>query len=59
MKQSNDFVPQVSRSIEASIATKRDLLRSPETLSMIATVSGLLVSALRQGGKVLLFGNGV
>ena len=58
MKQSNDFVPRVSRSIEASIATKRDLLRSPATLSMIAKVSGLLVGALRQGGKVLLFGNG-
>jgi len=58
MKQLNDFVPRVSKSIEASIATKRDLLRRPETLSMIAKVSGLLVGALRRGGKVLLFGNG-
>jgi len=58
MKQPNDFVLRVSKLIEASIATKEELLRSAETLSTIATVSELLVSALRQGGKVLLFGNG-
>ncbi|PYT72409.1 MAG: phosphoheptose isomerase [Acidobacteria bacterium] len=58
MKQTNDFVPRVSKLIGASIATKQELLRSAETLSMIAKVSELLVSALRQGGKVLLFGNG-
>ena len=58
MKKANDFVPRVSKLIEASIATKQDLLGSAETLSTIAEVSELLVSALRQGAKVLLFGNG-
>ena len=58
MKQKTDFVPRVRKLIEASIATKQELLRSPETLSMIAKVSELLISAFRQRGKVLLFGNG-
>src|SRR5207237_6732584 len=58
MKQTNDFVPSVSKLIWASIATKQELFRSRETLSTIAKVSELLVSALRQGDKVLLFGNG-
>ena len=58
MKKANDFVPRVSKLIEASIATKQDLLGSAETVSTIAEVSELLVSALRQGAKVLLFGNG-
>src|SRR5689334_13074279 len=58
MKKANDFVPRVRKSIEASITTKQELLSSAETLSTIAKVAELLVSALRQGGKVLLFGNG-
>lgn len=58
MKQTNDFISRVSKLIGASIATKQELKRSAETLSTIANVSGLLASALRQGGKVLLFGNG-
>jgi D-sedoheptulose 7-phosphate isomerase len=58
MEQTNDFVARVSQLIEASIATKQELLSSAETLSTIAKVSELLVGALRQGGKVLLFGNG-
>lgn len=58
MKQNKDFEHRVSQSIEASIATKQELLRSADTLSMVAKVSELLVSALRQGNKVLLFGNG-
>src|SRR5437016_14019806 len=58
MKQANDFMPRVTELIEASITTKQELFRSRETLSTIAKVSELLVSALRQGNKVLLFGNG-
>ncbi len=58
MKQTSDFMPRVSKLVEASITTKQELFRSTETLSTIAKVSELLVSALRQGGKVLLFGNG-
>lgn len=58
MKQSNDFEHRVSHLMEASIATKQELLRSADTVSMVAKVSELLVSALRRGNKVLLFGNG-
>ena len=44
--------------IDASIAAKQSLLSSPETLSTIAKVSEVVVNAIRQSNKVLLFGNG-
>jgi D-sedoheptulose 7-phosphate isomerase len=58
MKKTKDFEHQVSNLIEASIATKQSLLQSADVLSTVARVSELLVNALRQGNKVLLFGNG-
>ncbi len=58
MKQTNDFERRASELIEASIAAKQSLLRSQEVVSTIAKVSGILVDALKQGNKVLLFGNG-
>jgi len=58
MRQTNGFVPRVSQLIEASITAKQELFRSTETVATIAEASELLVSALRQGGKALLFGNG-
>lgn len=58
MKHANDFEHRVSDLIEASIATKQELLRSVDTVSTIAKVCALLVAALRKGNKVLLFGNG-
>ncbi len=58
MKQRNDFERRASELIEASIAAKQSLLRSQEVVSTIAKVSGILVDALKQGNKVLLFGNG-
>jgi len=58
MKQTNDFEHRVSRLIEASIATKQSLLNSADAVSTIAKVSEILVHALRQGHKALLFGNG-
>src|SRR5437773_1696052 len=58
MKETNDFGSRVSELIEASIATKQSLLQSQEAVSMIAKVSGILVHALKQGNKALLFGNG-
>jgi D-sedoheptulose 7-phosphate isomerase len=58
MMHTDDFEQRVSRSIQASIATKERLLRSAEVISAIARVSETLVHALRQGNKVLLFGNG-
>ena len=58
MKETSDFEHRVSRLMEASIATKQSMLSSPGLVTMIATASELLVTALKQGNKVLLFGNG-
>jgi len=58
MKQTNDLGHRVSELIEVSIATKQSLLQCQEAVSTIAKVSELLIDALRQGNKVLLFGNG-
>jgi D-sedoheptulose 7-phosphate isomerase len=58
MKQTNDFKHRVHELIEASIAAKQGMLRSSEVVLTVAMVSELLVSALKQGNKALLFGNG-
>src|SRR6266478_9945833 len=58
MKQANDFEHRVTELIQASIATKQSLLRSPEVVLTVAKVSEILVNALKQGNKALLFGNG-
>jgi D-sedoheptulose 7-phosphate isomerase len=58
MKQTNDFERRVSELIEASIATKQSLLRSREVVLTVVKVNEVLVNALKQGNKALLFGNG-
>jgi D-sedoheptulose 7-phosphate isomerase len=58
MKQTVDFEGRVNRSIQASIAVKQRLLGSAEVVATVAMVSEVLVAALDQGNKVLLFGNG-
>jgi len=58
MKDSDSFEHQVSRSIEASIATKERLLSSPDFISTVAKVTKLLVDSIEGGNKLLLFGNG-
>jgi D-sedoheptulose 7-phosphate isomerase len=58
MRKTDDFEYRVSRSIDASIAVKQRLLGSREVVSLVAKVSELLVGALDQGNKALLFGNG-
>src|SRR5260370_7014985 len=58
MSQTNDFEHRVSELIEASIATKQSLLGSQRIVLMVAKVSKILVNALKQGNKALLFGNG-
>jgi D-sedoheptulose 7-phosphate isomerase len=58
MKQTNGFEHRVTEMIEASIATKQSLLGSPDVVLAVAKVSEILVKALKQGNKVLLFGNG-
>jgi D-sedoheptulose 7-phosphate isomerase len=54
----NNYEGHVVKSIEASIATKRQMLDNPETIAAIASVSRILVNAVEQGKKLLLFGNG-
>jgi D-sedoheptulose 7-phosphate isomerase len=58
MKPTSDFEQSVSKSIAASIAVKQRLLGSADVISIIAKVSEILVDAMAQGNKLLLFGNG-
>ena len=58
MRHFDDFEQRVAKSIHASIAVKERLLSSAEVVLAIAKVSEVVVEALRQGNKVLLFGNG-
>jgi D-sedoheptulose 7-phosphate isomerase len=53
-----DFVQQVRRTIESSIAAKQLLLESDEILSTTARVAEILIAAIENGNKPLLFGNG-
>ena len=54
----SDFEQRIGKLIEESIATKQSLLESADILTTVAKASEILVSALRQGNRVLLFGNG-
>jgi D-sedoheptulose 7-phosphate isomerase len=54
----DDFRNRVCKSVRASIETKERLFSSDETLSSVAAVCEILVSALQRGRKVFLFGNG-
>jgi D-sedoheptulose 7-phosphate isomerase len=58
MNQTNDFERRVSALIEASIATKQSMLGNRDLISTAARVSEILVHALKQGNKLLIFGNG-
>jgi len=53
-----ELVHGVGLTIESSIATHQRLLNSEPTVRLIATVAELIVKAMQQGQKVLLFGNG-
>ena len=54
----HDFESRVSALIEASIATKQSMLSNRELISTAAKVSEILVGALKQGNKAIIFGNG-
>ena len=58
MKEALDFEHQVSELMRASIATKQSMLGSSEVVTTVAKVSKILITALKQRNKVLLFGNG-
>jgi D-sedoheptulose 7-phosphate isomerase len=58
MSQTADFEQKAANSIEESIAVKQRLLRDTGLISSIARVSEILLTALKRGNKLLLFGNG-
>jgi D-sedoheptulose 7-phosphate isomerase len=58
VRQTSEYEERVIKSIEASIATKQKLLQNAELISTIAEASRMIVNALQQGNKILLFGNG-
>jgi D-sedoheptulose 7-phosphate isomerase len=53
-----DFQRDVIRLIEASIELKARLLKHPELVREVATVSNLVLQAFRNGNRIFLFGNG-
>src|SRR5580704_1836201 len=58
MKETADYEHRVTELMAASIATKQSMLSSSDLVATIAKVSEILVASLRQGNKVILFGNG-
>jgi D-sedoheptulose 7-phosphate isomerase len=58
MKQISELGQRVRKSVEASIETKQRMLNSSELMGTIVRISEVLVDALKQGYKALLFGNG-
>src|ERR1700735_5900578 len=58
MRETSDFEKLVRDSIKASIAVKELLIQSADFVPIVAKVSECLIESLREGNKVLLFGNG-
>jgi len=57
-KLEQQFERRVRETIEASIAVKQLLLGNKEVLASMAEAGEMLVTAIKEGNKVLLFGNG-
>lgn len=58
MQNADTFVQHVTRLIRASIATKECLLSSSDCTMTVAKVSEIALNSVREGHKILLFGNG-
>jgi D-sedoheptulose 7-phosphate isomerase len=58
MDQGAEFQNQVRTAIAASISAKQLLLADGQMVATLARVSEILVDALRNGNKLLVFGNG-
>src|SRR5579863_5386733 len=58
MEFAGQFEEQVRKSIEASIAVKEQLLADAKLVAIVSCVAEIMIDALRDGRKVLLFGNG-
>jgi D-sedoheptulose 7-phosphate isomerase len=54
----DSFERKVSQLIEASIAAKQRLLDRPGFTSLVAKVSEIVLHSMKEGHKILLFGNG-
>jgi D-sedoheptulose 7-phosphate isomerase len=53
-----DFKQCVTKTIQASIDVKERMLGNAEVVSTLARITGIVIDAVRQGNKILLFGNG-
>src|SRR5260370_30555612 len=58
MKPSGDFQGRIGKSIKTSIDAQQSLLSDSETIAEIASVCNAIVTAFKQGNKLLMFGNG-
>lgn len=58
MKDIVDLEHRVTELMAASIFTKQSMLSNSDLVTTIAKVSEAMVDSLRQGNKVVLFGNG-
>lgn len=58
MTAGTEDLQSINRIIEESLAAKKRLLNDSETLSTIFRVTELLVSSLKEGHKLIVFGNG-
>ena len=58
MKPSDDFQGRIGKSIRTSIDAQQSLLSDSKTIAEIAGVCNAIVTAFKQGNKLLLFGNG-
>jgi D-sedoheptulose 7-phosphate isomerase len=56
--EADQFEHRVSQSIQASIAVKESLLKTPGLIATVSRVTQVLIDAFKAGNKVLLFGNG-
>src|ERR1700748_3171932 len=58
VRQTDNFEERVIGLIKASISVKQELLQNAVLVSMMAEVSRVIVDALQDGNKLLLYGNG-
>jgi D-sedoheptulose 7-phosphate isomerase len=58
MKEIADLENRVTELMASSIFTKQSMLSNSDLVTTIAKVSEVLVASLRQGNKIVLFGNG-
>lgn len=58
MKENTRYEGRIINAIQASITVKQSLLSDGVLVSSIARISKVCLRALRDGGKIFLFGNG-